>query len=275
MRGSSLPVVLALVVCIPGMAHAEATVPDGGLKPPFDEVGFDQRLGESLPGNLPFLDEDGHAVHLSDYLGTRPVILSLAYYRCPMLCPLVQTGLGKSLAVVGLKPGDDFTAVTVSIDPRERPEQALAGKTRFLSQTGLTSSASGWHFLTGDADSIERLASAVGFRYAYDKATDQYAHTGGIVVVTPDGRLAQYMLGIDFAPRDLRLALVSASNGRIGTIVDRLTLLCYQYDPATGHYGLVTYRIVRVGGVITVVLLGIFVLLMLLREQRSAREGTA
>ena len=275
--GNRMLLLGALIVAIglPTGLLGEETLPPGGLKPPFDAIGFDQRLGEQVPADLVFRDEDGRTVRLADYLGERPVILSLAYYRCPMLCPLVQSGLGKSMAVLGLTPGRDFTAITVSIDPRESPDLARAGKNRFLEEAGLTGAAGGWHFLTGEARAIDQLTRAVGFRYAYDSATDQYAHTGGAVVITPDGRLAQYFLGIDFAPRDLKLALVEASNGRIGTVIDRLTLLCYQYDPTTGHYGLVTYRIVRLGGAITAGLIAIFIIVMLRREKRAARERMA
>lgn len=272
---SRMLVLLMAHVAAAGSLLAEAIVPDGGLKPPFDEIGFEQRLGERVPREPAFKDEEGRDVKMSDFLGARPVILSFAYYRCPMLCPLVQTGLGKSMAVLSLKPGVDFTALTVSIDPTDTPAMALAAKKKFLKETGLTEAAAGWHFLTGGQGSIDALTTAAGFRYAHDKATGQYAHTGGLVVITPDGRLGQYLLGIDFAPRDLKLALVEAGGGRVGTVVDRLTLLCYQYDPAKGGYGLAVYRIVRTGGVLTVALTAVFVFGMLRRERKASRERTA
>ncbi|HET9480826.1 MAG TPA: SCO family protein [Candidatus Polarisedimenticolia bacterium] len=249
--------------------------PAGALKPPFDQVGFDQRLGERVPLDLAFVDEAGLSVTLGDYAVDKPLVLSLAYYRCPMLCPLVQNGIAGSLKVVGLRPGTDFNVLTVSIDPGETPAMAAASRATSLERLGVEGSERGWHFLTGHREAIDRLAQAVGFRYVYDAQTGQYAHGGGIVVLTPDGRVAQYFFGIDFAPRDLRLALVEASGGRIGTVIDKLVLLCYQYDPAAGGYGLLTYRLVRAGGVLTVALLAGFVFLMLRRESARSAGRTA
>ncbi len=240
----------------------------GRIKPPFDEVGIDQRLGEPIPLDLEFLDEEGRRVRLGDYFGDRPVILTLAYFRCPMLCSLVVNGMTGALGVMSLEPGDDFEMVTVSIDPRETPEMARASKKGYVERYGREGARAGWHFLTGEAEAIEALAGAAGFRYVYDPATDQFAHASAILVITPQGRIAQYFMGIEFPPRDLRLALVESSQGTIGTLVDRLILLCYEYDPATGRYGAMTMRLVRTGGVITVLGMAIFVSLMLRRDAR-------
>lgn len=243
-----------------------------GPRPPYPQVGIDQRLGERVPLDLPFRDEAGRAVRLRDLMGGRPAILSLAYYRCPMLCGLVQEGLASSLEGIGLRPGRDYSVITVSIDPDDTPEQAAATRDRLLSGRGAASTEGAWRFLTGEPVSIELLAGAAGFRYQRDPATGQYAHGSGIMILTPEGMLAQYFFGIEFAPRDLRLALVGASSRRVGTLVDRLMLLCYRYDPATGRYGAMTYRLVRVGGVLTVIGLASFVTIMLRRETRRARR---
>ena len=236
------------------------------LRPPFTEVGFDQHLGDPLPLDLAFRDEAGRDVRLGDYFGARPVILNLAYYRCPMLCTLVLNGIASSAGTLSLAMGRDYDVVTVSIDPRETPQMAAAKKNGYLKEYSQLGKAAGWHFLTGDEASIKRLAEAVGFRYVYDAAKDQYAHPSGVVVATPVGKIAQYFFGIEYAPRDLRLSLVAASSGRIGSMADRLMLLCYSYDPATGHYGAASLTLIRLGGVATVLALGAFVVVMLRRE---------
>jgi protein SCO1/2 len=244
----------------------------GGLEPPFEEIGIDQRLNEMVPGDLVFRDETGREVRLADYLGDRPVVLVLAYYRCPMLCTLVLNGLASSLRALGLQIGSDYEVITVSIDPTETPDLAAAKKQTYVEEVGDAAANDGWHFLTGDQEPIRRLADAVGFRYVYDAETEQYAHAAGIMIVTPAGRLARYFYGIDFPPRDVRLALVEASEGRVGSVVDRLLLLCYQYDPATGRYGPLTVRLVQAGGVLILIVLGTFIILMLWRESRSRKR---
>ena len=246
--------------------------PDVRPRPPYPQVGIDQRLGEAVPLDLIFRDEEGREVRLGDMTGGRPAILSMAYYSCPMLCGLVQEGLASSLEGIGLRPGRDFSVITVSIDPDDTPERAAATRDRAVSGHGAASTQGAWRFLTGEPGSIDALARAIGFRYQRDPATGQYAHGSGIMVLTPEGKVAQYMFGVEFAPRDLRLALVAASSGRVGTLVDRLMLLCYRYDPATGRYGAMTYRLVRVGGVLTVIGLASFVTIMLRRETRRVRR---
>ena len=247
---------------------------DGG-DPPVDRVGIDQHLDRKVPLELEFVDETGRSVALGDMFNGKPVVLSLAYYRCPMLCTLVLNGMAKSMGVLGLEVGKDFQVVTVSIDPRETPEQAAAAKAGYLERIGAPGAERGWHFLTGRQEAIDRLAGEVGFRYVYDEETDQYAHASGIMVLTPDGRIARYFYGVEYAPRDLRFALVEASQGRIGGVVDQILLLCYQYDPATGTYGVVVYRVIRLAGIATVLLIGLFVVSMLRRDARLARGRTA
>ncbi|HZI94777.1 MAG TPA: SCO family protein [Patescibacteria group bacterium] len=257
-------IVAATAAGVPGLARE--------LRPPFPEVGFDQHLGESLPLDLPFRDETGRAVRLGDYFGARPVVLNLAYYRCPMLCTLVLNGIASSAGALNLAMGRDYDVITVSIDPRETSQMAAAKKEGYLKEYRQLGKAEGWHFLSGDEASIKRLADTVGFRYVYDPGKDQYAHPSGVVVITPAGKIAQYFFGIEYAPRDLRLSLVAASSGKIGSMADRLMLLCYSYDPATGRYGAASLSLIRMGGVATVLALSAFVVAMLRRDAAARRR---
>ncbi len=240
-------------------------------------VRFDQKLGATIPGDLVFRDETGKAVHLGQYFQDKPVILTLVYYECPMLCTEVLNGLVGALKVVGLEPGKDFTLVTVSFNPKETPALAAAKKRSYLQRYQRPQAANAWHFLTGEEASIKALTSAVGFQYYWDQAIDQYAHATGVMVVTPARQLAKYFFGIEFSPRDLRLALVEASGGKVGTPVDQVLLYCYHYDPSNGRYGLVALNLIRLGGVITVVILGSFLVVSLRRERRagSQKDSTA
>jgi protein SCO1/2 len=234
------------------------------------EIGFDQRLGASLPLDATFRDETGRLVPLGHYFGSRPVVLSLVYYDCPMLCTLGLNGLVSALDVLPFAPGGEFELVTVSFAPAETPALAAAKKAAYLRRYQRAGAAAGWHFLTGEAEPIRRLTEAVGFRYAWDAETRQYAHAAGIVVATPEGRIARYLYGIEYAPKDLRLALVESSQGRIGSVVDHALLFCYRYDPVRGRYGATVMRLVQAGGLLTVLGLGGFVLTMLRRERRRA-----
>jgi protein SCO1 len=243
----------------------------GGITPAeLKKVQFDQNLGIQVPLDLPFRDESGQAVQLSQYFNGRPVILALVYYQCPMLCTQALNGLVKSLKVLALEPGRDYSIVTVSFDPRETPAQAAAKKDHYLQLLKKPGGADGWHFLTGSEASIRLLTSTVGFHYVYDEVTKQYAHPTGMIVLTPEGRTSKYVYGVDYGPRDLRLALVEASDHRIGTPVDRLLLYCYHYDPTTGKYGLVLLNVLRLAGIVTVACIGGFIVLMLRREKRAA-----
>ena len=234
------------------------------------EVGFDQRLDARVPLDVDFRDDQGRTVRLGEYFGRKPVVLAFVYYDCPMLCTMVLSSITSTLGVLSLDAGTDFELVMVSFDPREKPDLAARKKAEYLPRYDRPAAADGWHFLTGDQASIERLTQAAGFRYTWDEETQQFAHPAGIVVLTPDGRLARYLFGLEYGPRDLRLALVEASEGRIGTAVDAALLYCYHYDPMTGRYGLVVMRVLRIAGAATVLALGTFVFVMLRRE-RSQR----
>ena len=235
---------------------------------PLREIGFDQNLDQLVPLDTPLVDEAGHAVRLGDFFGKRPVVLVFAYYDCPMLCTQVINGLSSALGVLSLEPGKDFEIVTVSFDPRDTPATATAKKAVYLDRYKRPGAAAAWHFLTGDPASITRLTRAAGFRYVWDDQTKQFAHPTGVIVLTSEGRLARYLFGIEYGPRDLRLALVEASAGKVGTPVDALLLYCYHYDPMTGRYGLVIMRAMRIGGAATVFALAGFIFIMLRREKR-------
>jgi protein SCO1 len=243
----------------------------GGITPnELKKVQFDQNLGVQVPLDLPFRDETGRAVHLSQYFTGRPVVLALVYYECPMLCTQALNGLVKALKVLALEPGRDYAIVTVSFNPRETPAQAADKKDHYLQLLKKPGAADGWHFLTGDEPAIRLLTETVGFHYVYDEATRQYAHPTGMIVLTPEGKTSKYVYGIDYGPRDLRLALVEASDHKVGTPVDRLLLYCYHYDPATGKYGLVLLNVLRLAGVVTVACIAGFILIMRRREKRMA-----
>jgi protein SCO1/2 len=245
-------------------------------RPPFlRDVGIDQRLGQRLPLDAIFLDEQGRPVRLGQYFGARPVILVLAYYNCPMLCTQVFGGLVSSLRVLSFDAGKDFDVVAVSFDPRDRLADAAAKKVAYVAEYGRPGAASGWHFLTGSTSSIERLTGAVGFHYKYDESLGQFAHASAIYVATPGGKLSHYFYGIEYAPRDLRLALIEASDNRIGSPVDRILLYCYHYDPKVGKYGAVVMNMLRFGGAVAVLILSTFLAVMWRRDYRRDAAAEA
>jgi protein SCO1 len=258
----------------------KGVMPAGITPNELKKVSFDQALGVQVPLDLPFRDETGRAVQLSQYFTGRPVILALVYYECPMLCVQALNGLVRSLKVLALEPGRDYTIVTVSFNPEETPAEAAAKKDEYVTRLKRPGAAGAWHFLTGPETSIRALTDTVGFHYVYDAATKQFAHPTGMIVLTPEGKTSKYIFGIDYGPRDIRFALVEASDHRVGTPVDRLLLYCYHYDPAAGRYGLVLINVLRLGGLVTVAMLGGFILLMQRRERRgrpgrSTPAGTA
>jgi protein SCO1/2 len=264
MKRASL-VCAALVLLLAGYGRAQGPIPNRMAGPPASEkppmlrdVGIDQLLDQPLPLDVTFRDEDGRSVRLGQYFGARPVVVALVYYECPMLCTQVLNGLVSALSVVSLDAGGDFDVVAVSFDPRESPELARAKKHAYLERYGRPHTAAGWHFLTGAPDSIERLTKAVGFRYRYDQDQNQFAHAAAIAVATPEGVISRYFYGIEYPPRDLRLGIVEASAGRVGSLADQMLLLCYHYDPSTGRYGFIALTLVRIGGLLTVGAFGLF-----------------
>jgi protein SCO1/2 len=234
------------------------------------DVGVDQKLDQPVPLDLVLRDESGRAVRLGDFFHEKPVLLSLAYYHCPMLCPMVLQGLVRSVRPLSWNVGKEFEMLTVSIDPRETPKQAAAKKRELIADYGRKGAGAGWHFLVGDAGAVRRLADAVGFRYTYDPEHDQYAHAAVLMVLTPQGKISRYLYGIDYAPRDVRLALVEASHDKIGTVADQLLLFCYHYDPATGKYGMAALTSVRVAGLVTLAALATLIVAQIRRDKSKA-----
>ncbi|HKC63924.1 MAG TPA: SCO family protein [Pyrinomonadaceae bacterium] len=250
--------------------------PNGsGLPPALKEVKIEQKLNEQVPLDLKFRDETGREVQLSEYFNhSKPVILSLVFYKCPMLCNQILTGLLGSLRAQSFDVGKQFEVLTVSFDPRETPADAAEKKESFISRYNRPGASEGWHFLVGDQENIARLTDAVGFRYNYDEKTNQFAHASGIMVLTPEGKLSRYFYGIEYDGRDLRLGLIEASNNKIGSYTDQLLLYCYHYDPATGKYGPVVMNIMRLGGVATVLGIGALVLVLRRRNKKASKEST-
>jgi len=265
---------LAAVVLVAAGAQAQlysepkAAVPMG--KPEsILKVGIDQHLNQQLPLDLKFRDENGAEVTLGQYFGSKPIILTMVYYTCPMLCGEVQSGLVSALGILRFDAGREFDVISVSINPSETPADAMAKKKQFLSRYHRAGAEHGWHFLTGDKANIDALAKAVGYRYSYDAKSGQYSHGTAIVVVTPEGKLAQYFYGIEYAPKDLRLALVEASRNKIGNVVDAVMLYCFHYDPASGRYSAQILNLVRLAGLLTVFCMGGFLLVAFRRETRG------
>ena len=261
-------------------ARTDVGSPSTGLPTALRDVKFEQKLDQQLPLDLVFRDENGNQVKLGQYFGTKPVILSLVYYDCPMLCTQVLNAMITSFRVLPFQVGKEFDVVTVSFDPRETNALASAKKNIYIDympEKMRANAGKGWHFLTGDQENIARLTDAVGFRYHYDEATKQFAHASGIMLTTPQGKLSRYFYGIDYPARDLRLGLIESSENKIGSPVDQLLLYCYHYDPATGRYGAAIMAVMRIAGVITV--LGIVAMMLLLKSRNpgivSAKTGGA
>jgi protein SCO1/2 len=262
----------------PAPPLASRTLQDSNLKAQLpgalQGVGIDQKLDQQLPLNLTFHDEYGRDVPLSSFFhAKKPVVLALVYYRCPMLCTQILSGLESSLKVVSFNPGQDFEVVSISFDPKDTPQIAAEKKQNYLKRYGRPNTANGWHFLTGDDNNIKALTDAVGFHYKYDAKTDQFAHASGIMIVTPDGRLSKYFYGVEYSPRDVRLGLVEASQNKIGNPVDALLLFCYHYDPATGKYGAVARTMIRFAGAAFVLIGGSFLFIVFRRDFRADKKS--
>ena len=262
-------VLMTVVVSAQGNAPAvrpDPAMPSGQTPGALAGVAFEQRLNEQLPLDAEFKDESGRTVKLGDYYGRKPVVLAFVYYECPMLCTQVLNGLESALRVLNETIGKEFDVVTISFDPKETPVLAAGKKKAYLERYKRPEAAQGWHFLTGDQRSIDAVTQAAGFRYAWDEASHQFAHASGVVVTTPAGKVSRYFFGIDYSPRDIKFALIESSNERIGTLADQLLLYCYHYDPATGNYGFVAMRAVRIGGAVTILALVGFVFASLRRD---------
>jgi len=269
----SFLVIVAAFMCPWGAAEAQLA---DQVPAALEEVGITEHLDAKLPLDLEFLDENGRQVTLRDYFdGDRPVILTLNYYKCPMLCGLMLNGVVDGLEAMDWSPGDEFEIVTVSINPLETPELATAKKQNYLKRLDRPSVAEGWHFLTGRELEIKRLAETVGFGYSYDPETQEYAHAAAIMVCTPDGRVARYLYGIEYPAKRLKFALLEAAEGTVGSTLDHLILYCYHYDPTNRRYSPVAMNIMRVGGGATALILGIALGFFWIHEWRRRKKNDA
>lgn len=273
-RNQILTVMTALMLNVALLGPLAAQ--DAGAQPDIlDNVGLDQKLGSQIPLDLKFLDESGNTVRLGDYFGEKPVILTLVYYECPMLCTYILNGTLRAMRALEFSAGEEFEVVTVSINPEETPELAMIKKVKYLESYQREGAQKGWHFLTGPEDQIRPLADAVGFRYAYDPASGEYVHASGIMVLTPGGQVARYFYGVEYSPRDLRLGLVEASNNEIGTPTDQVLLFCYQYNPLTGKYSFAILSILRVAGALTLIGIALLITVLIRRERKAPAQVQA
>ncbi|MEQ1572819.1 MAG: SCO family protein [Vicinamibacterales bacterium] len=259
-----------------GFGEAPLT-PAGNTPAVLKEVTFKQRLNDQIPLDAAFKDDSGRAVTLGEYFGgTKPVVLAFVYYQCPMLCTQVMNGISSSLKALPFEPGEDFDVVLVSFDPRDTPATAADKKRTHLKYWSVEHTAPAWHFLTGDEATIKRVTSAAGFSYQWDEATQQFAHVSGLLVMTPEGRFARYFYGVEYSPRELRMALVESGQGHIGSPIDELLLYCFHYDPESGRYGVIVMNLIRLVGVLTVAgIVGFMLLMRRPRPHASPLEGRA
>ena len=277
-RGGTLAIAAAaLCLSVPASRAAQMNDPPPtqtvGVAPSLlRKVGLDQELNQQVPLDLVFRNERGESVALRQFFGRGPVILTLVYYQCPMLCTEVLNGLVHSLNQMPLELGKDFSVVTLSIDPKDMPKLAAAKHEIYTGLYAPRRDSTGWYFLTGDESNIKRLAGAVGFRYAYDPASGQYAHPSALMVLTPDGKISRYFYGIDYPQRDLRWSLIEAAKGKIGSPVDQLLLYCFHYDPNTGKYGILVSRVLQICGGLTVLGIAILVAILFRRENYGYRR---
>ena len=280
-KAAAATLVFSIAACTPSLlaqvsSYGEKETGPTNDKPPtlLDGVKISQKLNGQVPLDLSFTDDQGKQVQLASYFGKKPAILALVYYQCPMLCSEELNGLTSALQMVDEVPGRDFDVIVVSIDPSEGSDLAAAKKRSYLKKYGHPETASGWHFMTGTQANIDVLTKAVGFGYVKIPGPDgkltQFAHASSIQIVTPEGKLAQYYMGVEYSPKDLRIGLVEASSNRIGSPVDNILTYCYHYDPQTNKHSLIVARVVQLGGLVTVFSLGGFMLVMF---RRDARQG--
>jgi protein SCO1 len=269
--GALLAIALAIgaPACAQGMG-SDTMAPPASVRPPgLTNVGIEQRLNQQLPLNLSFRDESGKTVQLADYFGKKPVVLSLVYYRCPMLCSEVLAGLEGALRALSFDAGKEFNVLTVSFDPKDTPETATQKKAETLKRYKRPTAAEGWHFLTGSQSSIDALTKAVGFHYEYDPKTNQFAHTTAVMIITPEGKIAQYYFGIEYPPTDLRLGLIQASQNKIGSLADAVILYCYHYDPHAGRYSAIISHILQLAGGVTILCIASLLLILHRRSPKT------
>ncbi len=281
MKAAAVSAVAGIVLSAPANAqvssYADKQMGQSNTKSDLlNKIGIAQHLNGQLPFNLTFTDDAGKPVQLGSYFGKRPAILALVYYQCPMLCSEELNGLTGALQMVNFVPGRDFDVIVASIDPSEGTDLAASKKRTYLKRYGHPETADGWHFLTGTQANIDALTSAVGFGYVKIPGPDgkltQFAHASSIQIVTPQGKLAQYYMGVEYSPKDLRLGLVEASSNRIGSPVDNILTYCYHYDPGTNKHSLIVARVVQLGGLITMFTLGGFMFLMFRRDVRQSHQ---
>ena len=265
-RAAAAVLILAASAFGQGMTNGIMSPPANVRPPGLKNVGIRQNLNQPIPPDLTFTDDLGRTVRLGDYFGKKPMILNLVYYNCPMLCGEVLSGLENSLRMMKFEVGKEFDVLTISFDPTETPEMAAKKKAEFLRRYKRAGAEQGWHFLVGPKDSVDALTKAAGFEYQYDQKTKQFAHVAAILILTPDGRIAQYYYGIEYPPKDLRLGLVEAGAGKIGNVVDALLLYCYHYDPEQGKYSATILRVLRLAGVATILFIGTFIFVMIRRD---------
>jgi protein SCO1/2 len=270
---TALTTAATLLLASAGLARAQGLTPDDAGDPAkakpglLKKIGIDQRLNHQVPLDLKFTDETGREVPLGEFFGKRPVVFALVYYECPMLCTQVLNGMVSALGVLNFDAGREFDVVAVSINPKETPALAAEKKRAYLERYKRPQTASGWHFLTGKEENIQRLAASVGFRYAFDEEIQQYAHGAGIEVLTPRGVISKYFYGIEYSARDIKFGIMEASEEHIGSPIDEALLLCYHYDPTTGKYGAAAIGAVRIGAIATVLAFLTFLFVSLRRER--------
>jgi protein SCO1/2 len=262
-----MTIVLTLVMTLSALGQGMTKgimSPPANVRPPgLLHVGIEQHLDEQIPADLNFRDETGKPVRLGDYFGKKPMILNLVYYNCPMLCGEVLSGLESAMRVLKFDVGKEYDVLTVSFDPRETPEMATKKKAEFLKRYGRAGADQGWHFLTGQQESIDTLTKAAGFQYQYNPKTGQFAHATAIVLLTPGGTITQYYYGVEYPPKDLRLGLIQASQNKIGTLADQVLLYCYHYDPNTGKYGAIISRVLQLSALATILGLGTLMIVLI------------
>jgi protein SCO1 len=272
LRGTLL---LASLLLGSALSYAQ-TIPDNvgqssnGLPPALANVGFDPQLNKQIPLDAPFVDENGQPATIRQFAGKKPVVLAFVYFTCPMLCSQVEQSLVGTLKMISFNPGRDYDVVFVSFDPNDKPAEALQKKQEAMSRFARPDTANGWHFLTGTQESIDAVTKAANFRASYDPSTKLFGHASGILILTPDGRISRYFFGVEYPPSNVRLGLVDASSGKIGTPVDHLLLFCYQYDPSKGRYSATIMTVIRMGGVVTLFCMAIGFVIFRRRDHRAA-----